>query len=209
MQRLLTRINNSLDEGTEPLYSGKKGLVLQRARQLRAAGMFYQREQDTPPIAGDCSSFCRECYRFAGFESPDPGRMGSAVIAGTKLVDRMIAAGFMVTESPTVGDVIVFNWGLFPQHVGLITHQYDDIEWDFIHLSATDGKIVESPLTANWKDRFHCYLTLKIWLKEIPVLLKQQDLLKKEELPLTPSLPKLDATSDLSPKTRILPLLEL
>lgn len=189
------RIQNTLDNGRIPPSEDPRGLAIQRARQLRYWGMTYAREQDLPPIAGDCSSFISECYRFAGFQTPDSGRMNSSMIAGTSLVDRMKLIGFEEVEIPVPGDVVVFKWGAFPQHLGLVSFVHDVLDYDIIHLSHKAGKVIECPLSGEWLSRFHCYLTLKQWQKPPPQ--------KKE----SSFLPRLDVMSDGDLKESTLPRL--
>lgn len=117
--------------------------------------MQFHREQDLPPVAGDCASFVRECYRFGGFSgAPTTFRMDAAVLGGSTFVETLEKrVGFCQVSSPQVADLAVFRWMHFPQHLALVSHIYDGNDLDIIHLCNSVGKVSEHPLSGEWQHR--------------------------------------------------------
>lgn len=60
-----------------------------------------------------------------------------------------------------LADIIMFNVGKWPHHVGLVSKlENGDGEISFIHTDMIAGKVVESRLDRSWSDRINCLYTI-------------------------------------------------
>ena len=115
----------------------------------------YQHQGRLKNIGVDCSGLIIGIAKELGLKNkhgdPVQDMSGYARVLQTNFLRTALLAQFEPTDTPQLGDIVLFRIKRTPQHLGLLS------ESGFIHAYAEVGKVVETRWDAYWRERVVAY----------------------------------------------------
>jgi cell wall-associated NlpC family hydrolase len=115
----------------------------------------YQHQGRLKSIGVDCSGLIIGIARELGLKNkhgePIQDLVGYPRALKPDFLETVLLAQFDRTDTPQLGDMILFRIKRTPQHLGILTQD------GFIHAYAEVGKVVETRWDAYWRERVVAY----------------------------------------------------